>query len=167
MATQLSDEQRVAINREYPVVIQELRDLLIAAVALDTKFKNSISAKYWMYGIGRRINRVTLSLERFHRTFHKDLNKKDVTTSERFEQTAFLNLCLIDISGGLDNLARVLLLERGVALPDRQIALHKSETKKHLPEAITALTEKYSEWMKYLQSFRDPLLFLGFGFDYL
>ncbi len=157
MATRLSDEQRIQIDHEYPLVIGEVRTLLQDLLDLEPSFKKPEAAKFWKYGVLRRLNRMGTCLERFHDGFKSELNKTPPSEELRFEQTLLLNMCIMDFAGGLDNLARAILLEKGVVLPTHHIALHRKESMKHLPAELLVAKQKYQDWLNHLQSFRDPL----------
>ncbi len=153
----MEKERQTEIRLKYQETIKSLDDLLISVLKHVDTLKNSDAVKFGKYGIGRRINRIRQCHRRFYATFQKECEQIEVSDDERFEQTAMLNLCLIDIAGGLDNLARMILLEKKVSLPNLKISLSKDETLDHMPKKLVQKINIYTDWLDYLKEFRDPL----------
>lgn len=157
MLKYLSAEQTEKIHTEYLDVKSEFAALLMDLVLLADALSSEEAAKYCRHGLGRRAGHIRKCLERFHEIFEYEIAGEEITERMRFEQEAFLYTFLIDISGGLDNLIKVVASEKGFALRKAEISFNRIEGRKLLPDSAADKYFTYDKWFAYLKDFRDSL----------
>ena len=132
--------------------------LLLAVLRWKETLTNESAIEYCVYGLGRRTKRIRLCLSRFQKIFEKEAAGKKISDKLRFEETAFLNMFFIDLSGALDNLAQALILENGIDQSINKISLQNPETLKHMPVLLKESMRRHSRWLQeHLANFRNPV----------
>ncbi len=147
------------IREEYTLALQESYQLSLDLVEKCESLTNQRAKDFCLFGLARRNLLVRDCLERFQSFYELQLVENwqfQIPDDILFEKTAFLQVFLIAIAGGLDNLAWIIISEKNLTLNHIEISLSKSKTQKCLHGNLLAAIEKHKNWINHIKSFRDP-----------
>lgn len=145
--------------------IQELREhtdrLTDAYFGLPTRAE--ASRNYMTYGLLRRLLTLRLCMNRVFELLPPD--ETEPTRDTQLEATIYLQAFVVNVSGVLDNLARIWCLEIDLREAGDRPIRHGHigfgpgyhSVRASLPPAITNYLDERSGWFDYLKSYRDAL----------
>jgi len=132
----------------------------------ETYLKNLDAKKYLRYGIGRRLKIIKHCIQNIFQIFPPE-RKNILEDSEQQNITINLQAFLVNIFGVLDNMAWVIIREKGINIQNNSnVNLFKKDVKKVLDDNIEKekvfkdylSSDKTKNWHDtYLKNYRDSL----------
>ena len=157
-------ESNIGLLRSgYLEVQNELNNLILIIIPFNEILREESpnAYEYSQYGVARRLFTIKRCIEIFFEIVEPG-SKPEIAEEKRKDLNIYLHSFLLNISGGIDNLAWVWFYARGIDQLEelkkfrQKIDLFGKQFKKHLDEEIIELCREMKEWQKYLKNFRDP-----------
>lgn len=135
--------------------------LLKLAIVQQQGLKAARAKEYLMQGVGRRFRIVYHCIMKLNSIFPPS-RKGELTDEELIELSICLHAFYMNVFGLLDNLAWVIVHERGLSNQIRrtQVGLYSTEMQKHLDSGLTDFlnTPRMTKWHnEHLKDYRDAL----------
>ncbi|MDD5436985.1 MAG: hypothetical protein PHX20_05525 [Candidatus Omnitrophica bacterium] len=158
----MTDNQKRELTEEYILAVSDVRNLISETATFCQSLKHAKAIDHCRHGLARRMFLLTRCLEQFlnisppQRTEHLKM-------VEKYDLDIFLHAFLMNISGGINNLAWILFYEKGVCEKEdekrfkKNINLFNKEFQRYLNETIIKKCDDYKDWHKNLTNFRDPI----------
>lgn len=160
----LSEKNIEKVYNGYALAHRELEKLILLMLPFcDSLEKESkLAHDYAFYGVLRRSYNIKRCLANFERISPPERNE-DIDDDQRSDLTLFLHAFLLNISGGIDNLAWVWFYVRGIDKIENlrkyrnRIGLFNSDFQKYLDKGILDKCLEFKGWYDLLKKYRDPI----------
>ena len=160
----LTGEQIIEINDAYSDVLRELKRLILKALPFGRSLENenAHAFEYFTYGLLRRTYLIIRCIENFVE-ISPPANPAYLQDERRKDLELFLQSFLLNIEGGLDNLALVWFFKRNIDKIEnisefrKHVGLFAPRFQKYLDESVKVKCIEFKQWHRHLKDMRDPV----------
>lgn len=160
----LSQKNIDKIYNGYELAHNELKGLIFQMLPFCGSLENGnkLAHDYALYGVLRRTYNIKRCLDHFEQISPPE-RKEELNDDQRSDLTLFLHAFLLNLSGGIDNLAWVWFYVRGIdKIEDlkkyrNKIGLFNSDFQKYLDRDLLDKCLNFKGWYDLLKRYRDPI----------